>query len=252
MGEDNEDRPNTDEQYASAVMSSHLRCVGDRKTPLDMIIAAGMNPERLGMALHRLETEWQSCSHPAPPTTASIEALASTYTVEPAFHDAARTLKNPHGGLVRVGEGQYATPLAAAAAEANRWHAHELGLLMQQLKTLPEVREGLIHRFKLRLLVRLKWRVPMPWPERDLDAIPHIVGAVLMYWLNPKCPTCHGVKFKVAEGTGRLTTKACKTCRATGERKEPHGIDGLKMLGYIRECWGSSRKALAGKFRHQQ
>lgn len=48
--------PGIEEQYVSACHTSNLRVEADRRGAGDMIIAAGMNPVRLGGALLRLHT----------------------------------------------------------------------------------------------------------------------------------------------------------------------------------------------------
>ena len=228
-----------DEQYSSAIVSSNLRMVDHGRRPIDLILAAGMNPHRLGMALRRLESEWHSTSHPILQSAKQIEALARTFAVEPK--------DSPYAGMVRVSadiKGRfgreavdvgYVLPLVLAKRTANAWHAHDLGLLFQQLKTLPEVRAALVY-----------------WAEdKGIDDGIHIAGKVLMWWLSPKCRVCAGVKLRVVQGTGRLSSKLCKACRGTGEADPPHGMIGLKMLAHIRECVGRARKGLAGRFKHQ-
>lgn len=57
---DNDERPGTSETYSSAITSSNLRCEADRRGDADMLIAAAWSPSRIGAALMRLHTEYDS------------------------------------------------------------------------------------------------------------------------------------------------------------------------------------------------
>lgn len=214
--------PGVDERYASAIGTSNLRVEGERRTPADMVIAAGMNPHRLGMALRRLATEWDAVGKPPPPNAQNIEAMAAKYP------------RIPGTGLVEL-RGEQMTPAAAARREADDWYAHELGLLFQRLKTLPEVRAALVH-----------------WASaREIEDSVHVVGAVLQWWLHKTCPVCHGVKKRVVQGTGRTSSKDCHKCKGTGEAKVPRGWAGRKMLGYMNESMRAASAGLRQKFNHK-
>lgn len=52
----------TEEAYVSATQSSNLRCEPDKRTDLDVLIAAGCTPGILGSALMRLHSEFDSSS----------------------------------------------------------------------------------------------------------------------------------------------------------------------------------------------
>ena len=52
----------TEEAYVSATQSSNLRCEPDKRTDLDVLIAAGCTPGILGSALMRLHSEYDSSS----------------------------------------------------------------------------------------------------------------------------------------------------------------------------------------------
>ncbi len=57
------DIPRTiEESYTSATQSSNLRCEADRRTDVDVLIAAGCTPGILGGALMRLHSEFDSSS----------------------------------------------------------------------------------------------------------------------------------------------------------------------------------------------
>lgn len=56
----NDERPGVEETYSSAITSSNLRCEAERRGDADMLIAAGWSPSRIGAALMRLHTEYDS------------------------------------------------------------------------------------------------------------------------------------------------------------------------------------------------
>lgn len=211
-------KPDLAERYTSAVGTSNLRVQAERSSPADMVIAAGMNPHRLGMALRRLVTEWDAQPKPRKISREVLEALAAAY---PRLET----------GMVDW-KGQLITPAQAAHREAQEWHAHELGLLFQRLKTLPEVRAALIH-----------WAA-----DKGMEGPEHIVGAVLQWWLTPACPVCHGVKKRIIEGTGRTSSKDCGECKGSGERKLPHGLEGRRVLAHMQNSMNSAVVNLRRKF----
>lgn len=58
----NDEHRTVEESYTSATQSSNLRCEADRRTDVDVLIAAGCTPGILGGALMRLRSEYDSSS----------------------------------------------------------------------------------------------------------------------------------------------------------------------------------------------
>ena len=52
--------PTTDERYTRATTSSNLRCEADARSDVDCLIACGLTPGTLGIALMRLQSEHDS------------------------------------------------------------------------------------------------------------------------------------------------------------------------------------------------
>jgi hypothetical protein len=263
--DENNPPPTIEETYSTSVSSSNLR-IDTRdgaRGPGDMMIAAMMNPYRMGLALTRLASEWDRSAKPLPLNARAIELLAASIDREPATcyaqDEAGAEMAmrpNPNAGMVRVelkgADGlatiEFRTPIVVANEQAQAWHAHELGLLFQRLKSLPTVRAGLVGEFKKR--AQGSWHAPQVYPWERVDAVPHIVAAVLQWWLHKVCPVCYGVKFNVAKGTGRTTNKACGECRGKGERNPPHGHLGRRVVTYINACRAEAIGDLKGRFRH--
>lgn len=218
-----DDTPTIAERYTVSVGSSNLRVILDRPGVADMVIAAGMNPHRMGMALRRLASEWDAVGKPPPPSAAVIEAMAAKY---PRIEGSGLVL------VTSKGRDEHLIPLVAAKREAEKWHRHELGLLCQRLKTLPSVRDGLVH-----------------WAKSMVDDPIHLVSAVLVWWTNQICPVCEGVKKKVVAGTGRTSSKNCPACKGLGEAKIPHGANGKKLLGYMQSCLRESMRDMSKRIR---
>ena len=84
----NDERRTVEESYTSATNSSNLRCEADRRTDVDVLIAAGCTPGILGAALMRLHSEWDGCAKPRAMTETdarllmgNIKTLQDTMTI---------------------------------------------------------------------------------------------------------------------------------------------------------------------------
>ncbi len=217
-----EDKPTVGEQYATAVGSSNLRVGNDPgiRTPGDMVAVAGMSPHRLGLALHRLLSQWNRGATPKPVEQPSEKLLAEQAA-------QARWGKAP-GVYQRI---VHAVDISVAEAEARRraaesadWQTQENILRFLRLKSLPEVRAGLLHYVK----------------SKEWESGEHMVAAVLQRFLCPVCPKCEGRRLRVIEGTGHTGSRPCGLCKGSGEAKVPHGGHGKSLLQYMAACMGSA------------
>lgn len=226
--------PTLEEGYSTAISSSNLKFDLDRPGAVQLIIHAGLSPHRLGSALMRLRTEWDAVSKPVPATLAQLKALAATFPRE----DTGLVKVEPRPATDADGKPappQFVTPMVAAQRQADDWHAVEVLNLMQRLKSLPAVRHSLDD-----------WAA-----DEGIEDAPHVVAAVLLWWLNSTCQQCMGVKNKVVPGTGRTSAKVCTKCKGTGEMKVPHGFLGRKVLGYMNSCRHAASAHLRSmKWRH--
>jgi hypothetical protein len=226
--------PTLEESYSTAISSSNLKFDLDRPGAVQLIIHAGISPHTLGSALMRLRTEWDSVSKPVPATVAQLRALAATFPREGSGLVKVEA-RPPIGADGKPAPPQFVTPMVAAQRQADDWHALELLNLMQRLKTLDSVRDSLN-----------KWAY-----AEGIENAPHVVAAVLMWWLNSTCTECKGAKNKVVPGTGRTSAKLCTKCKGTGELKVPHGFLGRKVLGYMNSCRHAASAHLRSmKWRH--
>ena len=206
------EKPGIEERYTRATNTSNLRMETREDSAIGsagILIASGWNRSRIGGVLLRLLTEYDGSEKPKP---ATMESFLSK-TMRPD----RETQKN-------------------ARRRAHDFNLHELGLLLQKLKSLPVMREQLT-------IQMLKWGVK----EAETKAI-----EVLRWWLAQACPECGGTKFKVAKGTGRHTAKACDVCHGTGKRSYPGHSTGWeqearRLASFMDQC---VERARAGISRH--
>ena len=185
-----------EERYVSATHASNLRVQSERGGSADVIIAAGMSPARLGAALLRLHSEFDSAEKPRRMQREAIEVLAQTL---PRLPNKALDTKTAH-------------------KTAHAWHLHELKILMGKLKTLPAVRINLVAWASMNLMADADKRV----------------AEVLIWWLNHVCLVCEGRGKEKIPGTPSLSHRDCRDCHGTGETPIPRDADAPESMAYIR------------------
>jgi hypothetical protein len=253
-----------DEAYQGAVGSSNLRVGNDHTlpTPGDMVAAAGMNKHRTGLLLLRLRTEWGSAARPVKPSPEQITEHARKVPVEaPTLRIAVKLtadqiasaradhqleklkdvswvsvleIPNPHAGKVRVenhGKVEYQLPLKIARRERQAWYEQEIKLALMTMRTLPMLRDALLHYAR----------------AQELACDETVVAEVLLWWLDPKCTRCGGNKEEVVPGTGRTNGLICHGCKGSGMERQgdpPSGRKGVKLAGHINACLQAARQEL--------
>lgn len=211
------EKPDTTEQYTSAIGASNLRVQVDSniRSQADVIMAAAWSKSRLGSALLRLHSEWDRSQHPRQMTKQAIQALALT-------------LEPPKGCPP---DRRAAMQLTEAHQTAAQWYRHEVGLLLGRLKTLPDVRA----------------QVTLKAEEIGCGRPADVASKVILWWLTRLCPVCNGTKFEVAAGTGRQTGRVCGTCKGTGETQIPCFQPGRELATYIDDCVSRARQDIRTK-----
>ena len=63
-----------------------------------------------------------------------------------------------------------------------------------------------------------------------------VASAVIAWWLNRLCKTCHGRKFGTIENTPTLSAIECPACHGSGEARIPHGEIGRRLASWLDEC----------------
>jgi len=213
----NDEIRTVEESYTSATASSNLRCEADRRTDVDVLIAAGCTPGILGAALMRLHSEWDGSERMRPAVAADF---VSTARQRPA--DSRKPVQTT------------AALLAAAQKMAHDHNTQQAKLLMGNLKTMPRV-----------VGILAEWAVMRAFPD------PHAMAqAAVAFWLDSNCHSCHGRGNEVIPGTPSLGRK-CKACNGTGKRKEPRGEAGRLMLSLMEDSVTRARTSMKKRLHKQ-
>jgi len=207
----NDEKRGVEEAYTSAGNSSDLRVQADVRSDADILIAAGLSPTRVGMALLRLHGEWDKAEKPRRPAPGAIAALAATMPKN--LKEAERT--------------------HMARRLAQDWYMDEMAKLVNKLKSLPAVRSQLTAYVP-------KWGIA----EASLK-----VPAVIAYWLDQTCPHCHGLKYQQIAGAPTLSNRSCKACGGTGVAAIPHGQEGRRVANYMDDCVSRAQQSLKNRLR---
>lgn len=211
--------PDITEQYTSATHASNLRVEmdADRRSNADVLMAAAWSSSRLGGALLRLHSEFDGAQHPRRMTPAAISAYAQTIAPVPGLAEKEAALDQ----------------ITRARVSAEEWHRHEVMLLLGRLKTLPEVRNQLTLRAQI-------WGVSEP---------EDVAVAVLIWWLDPICKGCNGIKFELIKDTPVKSTKMCRCCMGSGEVHLPYRDEGRRLANHIDMCIGAARQSIKKRLR---
>lgn len=219
-----DEKRGVEEAYQVAGNSSDLRVEGDVRGDADLMIAAGWSDSRVGIALLRLHSEWDRAEKPRKPTPEAIKALAASLLVtrRPAFVISPERM-DEHLNRMRLAWCQ-----EEARRQAQDWYMREMAKLVNKLKSLPAVRQGLTAYVP-------KWGIA----EASLK-----VPAVIAYWLDQTCHHCNGLKFAKVANAPALSTKACRACNGSGIAPVPHGQEGRRVANYMDECLQKGRDSI--------
>lgn len=216
-----DDQRCVEENYLAAGNTSNLRVQAEYRNDADVIIAAGWNKSRTGMALLRLHSEWDRANKPRKPTTEAIHALAATMP---------EVLKRDNGTVQQLTKSRRHE---MARAQAQAWYMGEMGAAVGKLLSLASVRE------QLSLFVS----------KASIEDAAEKVPAIIAYWLDQTCHQCHGLKFLRVAGTPALSTKTCRACGGSGAAPVPHGQDGRRIANYMDDCVSNARSSLQRRLR---
>ena len=197
MTDDPNARPSLSERYAGAVANG--------VSMEHMILAAGMQHERLGAMLLRLQSEYdmvrgqlERAGEIAPQRTAQARELQKRAALAERLKDygAAEILKQ------RAAEIRERTTAEVLTART---------LILIGLKSLHEVKQR-FGAFAIGIGVQPK-RGIRPETARIL------AGQVLDVWLDPTCHTCDGTGH-VGNSYAGETRRQCDTCAGSGHRRD--------------------------------
>ncbi len=201
--------PTTQERYAAATHSSHLRLDARVTGDADYLIAAGLSKARFGAALMRLQSEWDSSPRRIPrrPTRREIAWAAQ---------------KSLSKGITKVTK----EASEAARKKLDATYQSEVALLSSSLRSLKEV----LQHLAVKLL---------------LDGMSdETVTQVVLCWLAPACPFCSGRKFQLAKWSEtELSGQICGGCGGTGERPLADEVEQAARA-YMSECIGYAQDGI--------
>ena len=118
--------------------------------------------------------------------------------------------------------------LGAAGMAAQRC---ELGMLLQRLRADPGASQVASRVAQELLSNRLRLAVRRRECRRDGQDSLAVAEAVLAWWGDPRCQSCHGVRFESTNG--RLLGRHCHSCGGSGLAATPGGDAGRWMVDYI-------------------
>jgi len=223
LGTDTNSR-SIDESYSIACTTSDMRVEGDRRGDADVIIASGWSPVRMGSALLRLASEFDTSARPKPPTREEIDVLALSEVKRETIgkDDEGRPIVK----IIRLGH-------KSAQAKAWEWHASELNKFMGKLKSLPGVKREVID-----------------FATRDgIEGAEAKAPAALGWWLMQNCLSCHGRQETEIVGTARLSGRECRICHGSGKSPTPYGSEGRRIANVLDDCVQRARQSIKQRLR---
>ncbi len=119
------------------------------------------------------------------------------------------------------------------------WSASTLGLALMRLHTKPDTAA----------LEKVHQQVAMSASEWGIERPDVVASAVIAWWLDKVCKTCHGRKFDAIAGTPALSAIVCPACRGTGESRLPHGEAGRKLANWLDSCKSSAVDSIKRRLR---
>lgn len=196
-------RVRIDERYSVAIGASNLR-VGEQSSQADVILAAGLQRNRLGSLLMRLQAEYDAVRS---------EIVLAEHNRRAREAELA-ALERSTGKAVKRGEhtaedGAYL--VQAARDETDKITQADHLMILSQLKTLREAKEA-IGAHAIVMATRHRFM-------RDNGVVLKIAGRVIDVWLRPACNPCNGTGWK-ATGYAGEAPRQCSACKGTGHRRD--------------------------------
>lgn len=230
----NDEKRGVEEQYVSATTTSDLRCVVDSDTQgaVEIIAAAGMSKSLAGSCFIRLHGEWSSAEKPRLQSPEAIRKLADSLT----FDQLAKMRVDLKISSIANLKPSPVLAEIAAKAQARAWYITEVEMLLGKLKSFRSALDYMVAQLG-------------KWDKRPELMIRQTCTEVLIWWLDKKCLTCNGTKWKVAAGTNRHSNQPCMTCRGTGESRLPRADDGRRMANFLDDCCQVARTSIKSRLR---
>lgn len=230
----NEEKRGVEEAYVSATTSSDMRCVvdSDRQGDAEIIAAAGMSKSLAGACFIRLHGEWSSVENPRLQSAEAIHKLADSLT----FDQLAKMRIDLKLSSIANMKPTALLAEMAAKAQARAWYITEVEMLLGKLKSFRSAVAYMVGQLG-------------KWDHRPEVVLRQTCTEILIWWLDKKCLSCNGTKWKVAAGTNRHSNQPCMACRGSGEAKLPRADDGRRMSNYLDDCCQVARTSIKSRLR---
>lgn len=106
------------------------------------------------------------------------------------------------------------------------WSQSRVGALLMRLQTKAD--RTALEQAHQQLAQRA---VAMGFERPDVVAC-----AVLGWWLDHICKTCHGRKFEAIPDTPSLSKRPCKVCKGSGQTHLSYGSAGKGLVEWLDSC----------------
>lgn len=201
------DRPTLGESYGIATTTSNLRVDLERRTPADLILAAGMLPKehRLGVLLLRLRAEHDGVVS---------EIQHADEFGRQREHEAAKAAK-----ITKDANGEPFDGMSLAKAIRKRSHQEVMTARVIALGKLGTLDEAVLAVGAFACIQATKLRF-----MKSDQVARKIAGRVIDVWLDPLCSHCDGTTLEGSAYRGEKVTP-CRHCNATGHRRTQVGSD---------------------------
>lgn len=212
------------ERVVSACHSTNLRDEADRPSQTDVLKAMAWSQSRLGSALMRLQSEFDSRGKLRKNEYVSMFRLALSLCTDKNVipkNDIEKEAKKQ--AMIKAN--------ALAVVENSKWMNSKKAEFLAQLVSLPSVVDQVFVQCD-------RWG--MPEPRR-------VATVTVGFWLNQLCPTCHGHKFQLMPDSPTLSAKQCKACRGTGLSEIPYGQAGKKVLNHLDSCVSRAQSSIKAR-----
>lgn len=85
--------------------------------------------------------------------------------------------------------------------------------------------------------------------EWGQDAPESGARAAILWWLDRTCRRCHGRRYELIPGAPSLSSRACTSCRGSGEASVPNGQDGRRIANFLDDCVQRARQDIKRRLR---
>lgn len=109
---------------------------------------------------------------------------------------------------------------------ASGWAPGRIGAALMRLHTKP-TRDNLYN---------VHMQVTMEAERLHIANPDAVASAVIAWWLDRLCKTCHGRKFDTIKDTPSLSAIVCPVCHGSGQKKLPYGDAGNKLADWLDAC----------------